>query len=299
MKLSDLDLFIRTADNGNITSAARELDISPAAASAALKRLELQLGCSLFIRSTRKLRLTSAGERYLPHCRRALAELMDAKQALAQDKTQLSGVLKISVSSDFGRNLLLPWLDEFMAQHPLLSISLNASDTLSDFYHDRVDVALRYGKPDDSSLVAFPICETERIICASPLYIERHGLPERPEDLVDHNCLLYLLGNRTYDLWSFTHNQEAMKIRVQGNRICNDADLVHRWAVSGQGIALKSRLDMALDLRAGKIIELLPGYATEPANLWLICPNRNQITPAVLKFRDMLRQRCKTLLNAS
>lgn len=296
MKSEDLDLFVRTADSGNITAAARELDISPAAASAAIKRLEQQIDNSLFIRSTRKLRLTSAGERFLPHCRRILTELIDAKQTLAQDKSQLSGSLKISVSSDFGRNLLLPWLDELMQQHPLLSISLNASDSLSDFYHDRVDIALRYGKPEDSSLVAFPICESDRVVCASPSYIERFGQPKHPDDLTEHNCLLYLLGDRTYDLWSFKDKQELMRIRVQGNRICNDADLVHRWAVSGQGIAFKSRLDMAEDLQAGNVIELLPEYSAEPANLWLICPSRKQVTPAVLIFRDMLRQRCKALL---
>ncbi len=298
MKLEDLDLFVRTADSGNITAAARDLDISPAAASAAIKRLEQQVDNSLFIRSTRKLRLTAAGERFLPHCRRVLAELIEATQALAQDKTQLSGALKISVSSDFGRNLLLPWLDDFMQQHPLISISLNASDSLSDFYRDRVDIALRYGKPEDSSLVAFPICETQRVLCAAPEYLARYGTPEHPKALAEHNCLLYLVGERTYDVWSFSHQQESMKIRVQGNRICNDADLVHRWAVSGQGIAFKSRLDMVQDLQAGNVIELLAEYSTEPANLWLICPNRKQVTPAVLMFRDMLRQRCKALLES-
>ncbi|WP_293268026.1 LysR family transcriptional regulator [Neptunomonas sp.] len=296
MKLSDLDLFIRTADSGNITAAARELDISPAAASAALKRLEQQLDTNLFIRTTRKLRLTEAGERYLPHCRRALCELKEAQQALEQDKTQLTGALRISVSSDFGRNALLPWLDEFMQLHPKLSISLDASDSVSDFYHDRVDIALRYGKPEDSSLIAFPICESDRVVCASPAYIKKYGTPTHPNDLTEHNCLLYLLGDRTYDLWSFRGDQELMRIRVQGNRICNDADLVHRWAISGQGIAFKSRLDMAEDLYAGRVVELMPEFSTEPANLWLICPNRKQVTPAVIMFRDMLRQRCKTLL---
>jgi DNA-binding transcriptional LysR family regulator len=296
MKLSDLDLFIRTADSGNITAAARELDISPATASAALKRLEQQLDTNLFIRSTRKLRLTEAGERYLPHCRRALSELKEAQQALEQDKTQLNGALRISVSSDFGRNVLLPWLDDFMQQHPQLSISLNASDSLSDFYHDRVDIALRYGQPEDSSLIAFPICESDRVVCASPAYVERHGQPRHPNDLAEHNCLLYLLGDRTYDLWTFRDDQDLMRVRVQGNRICNDADLVHRWAVSGQGIAFKSRLDMAEDLQAGRVVELMQGYSTEAAKLWLVCPSRKQVTPAVIMFRDMLRQRCKALL---
>ena len=298
MNTADLELFIRVADSGNITSAALELGISPATASAALKRLEQQLDNTLFVRSTRKLRLTDAGERYLPYCRRVIHELSEAQQALNDEKNEISGTLRLSVSSDFGRNLLLPWLDEFLADHPKLQVSLLAGDSLSDFYHDRIDMAVRYGKPEDSSLVAFPICETQRVLCASPDYLNYKGTPQHPRDLADHNCLLYFLGDRAYDQWSFKdHAGETYKINVRGDRICNDADFVHRWAVTGKGIALKSRLDMIHDLNKGRVVTLLDNFQTEAVQLWLVCPSRKQVTPAVILFREMLRKHCQALLN--
>ena len=168
MLLNDLALFVRVADCGNISAAAAEMDISAASASAALKRLEKQLDTSLFIRTTRSLRLTVQGERYLIHCRRALSDLALGEQAIASDKGKFSGTLSVSVSSDFGRNLFLPWLDEFLADFPQLQLRLHIGDNITSFYHDKIDVAVRYGKPQDSNQVAFTICRVERILCAAP-----------------------------------------------------------------------------------------------------------------------------------
>ncbi len=145
MNTSDLELFIRTADCGNITAAAGQLDTSPAAASAALKRLEKQLGVELFIRSTRQLRITAEGERFLLHCRQAIDSLEYAKASIAEMQGEIAGEIRMSVSSDLGRNLVLPWLDDVMDDNPQLSVQLSIGDSLADFYMDRVDVALRYG----------------------------------------------------------------------------------------------------------------------------------------------------------
>lgn len=294
MNLSDLALFLRITECGNITTAAQELDMSSAKASAALKRLEAQLGCALFIRTTRKLRLTAAGERFLPHCQDALNTLQTGISQLGHDDV-LSGNLTLSLPSDLGRNLLLPWLDHFLAEHPALSVRLEVGDHLADFYHDRIDLAIRYGKPDDSSLVAFPLCTTRRVICASPDYLRKAGTPQHPQDLQQHNCLLYLLGERTHDLWHFNTQDETIRVRVHGNRICNDADLVRRWAIAGQGIALKSALDLTEDLKAGRLHLVLTDFTTEPLHLWLVCPSRSQVSPAVRLMRESLRAYCQQL----
>ncbi|MGF1716872.1 LysR family transcriptional regulator [Photobacterium chitinilyticum] len=304
MNTSDLELFIRTADCGNITAAAGQLDTSPAAASAALKRLEKQLGVELFIRSTRQLRITAEGERFLLHCRQAIDSLEYAKASIAEMQGEIAGEIRMSVSSDLGRNLVLPWLDDVMDDNPQLSVQLSIGDSLADFYMDRVDVALRYGQPEDSSMVAFQLATVERIVCASPEYLERHGAPQTPEELLQHNCLLYRLGDQIYSHWEFikkpTESSEELvqKIKVNSNRLCNDGDIVRRWAVAGKGIALKSRLDMSVDLKAGRVIELMPDYRVKPTSLWLICPSRKQVTPAVLLLRDMLREKCETLIGS-
>lgn len=297
MNTNDLTLFVRTADSSNITTAANQLGITPAAASAALKRLEKQLEVPLFIRSTRQLRITSEGERFLLYCRQALNALDEGKATLDSLRGKIAGEVRFSVSSDLGRNIVLPWLDEAMEQHPELSLQLDVGDNLSDFYMDRVDVALRYGEPRDSSLVAFQIASVNRVAFASPEYLQKHGSPERPEELRQHNCLLYRLGSRAYNVWEFQHEKDRFKVQVQGNRETNDADIVRRWAIAGQGIGYKSVLDIHRDLQSGAVVKLLEDYRSPPVGVWLICPSRKQVTPAVLMLRDMLRERCAEVLD--
>lgn len=140
LRIDDLQLFVRTADSGSLSAAARGLDVSPAVASAALKRLEASLGARLFVRSTRSLRLTAEGEAYLLHARAALASLHEGAQALAGGREAISGVLQLSAPSDFGRNVLLPWLDEFQASHPQLQVRLLLGDGLTDLFRQPVDL---------------------------------------------------------------------------------------------------------------------------------------------------------------
>ena len=190
LRFEDLRIFVAAADHGSFSAAARELDLTPAVASAALKRLELTLETRLFVRSTRSLRLTSDGERYLEYARAALSTLQAGQNALARDKTAISGTLSVSIPSDLGRNVLLPWLDEFQLRHPRVSFHVRISDRLADLYRQPVDIALRYGTPNDSSLVALPLGEhNRRVVCASPAYFARHGMPQAPADLRRHNCL--------------------------------------------------------------------------------------------------------------
>ena len=296
MNIADLQLFIRTADTGSITASANQLGTTPAAASAALKRLEKQLETQLFIRSTRQLRITAEGERFLVYCRQALAQLEEGKASLQAMRGRIAGELRMSVPSDLGRNFILPWLDEAMAQHPGLSLQLSISDALSDFYLDRVDVALRYGELEDSSAVAFQIAVVERIIFASPDYISQHGAPTHPNELKQHNCLLYRLGKRVFNHWGLSGKGEQHQVMVRGDRESNDAEVVRRWALAGKGVGFKSSLDLSADLQSGRLIRLLPDYQSEPVGLWLICPSRKQVTPAVLMLRDLLRQHCAEAL---
>lgn len=296
MNTADLALFIRTADSGNITAAASQLGITPAAASAALKRLEKQLEVQLFIRSTRQLRITAEGERFLLYCRQALDALDEGKASLTAMRGKIAGEVRLSVSSDLGRNIVLPWLDEAMDTHPGLSLNLSVGDSLSDFYLDRVDLALRYGEPEDSSMVAFHIASVERIAFASPDYLRQAGTPQHPDALRQHNCLLYRIGSRAYNSWTFADDAGQYKVQVRGNRESNDADIVRRWAVAGKGIAYKSSLDISADLRSGTVVRLLPEYQCKPLNVWLICPSRKQVTPATLMLRDMLREKCAEAL---
>ena len=297
LRIDDLQLFVRTADSGSLSAAARGLDVSPAVASAALKRLEASLGARLFVRSTRSLRLTAEGEAYLLHARAALASLHEGAQALAGGREAISGVLQLSAPSDFGRNVLLPWLDEFQASHPQLQLRLLLGDGLTDLFRQPVDLVLRYGAPEDSSLVALPVAgENRRVLCASPAYLQRHGAPQRLDELAAHNCLRFMLAGRVHDRWCFQAERRALTVQVSGDRISDDADVVRRWALAGLGLAYKSWLDIADDVAAGRLQVLLPELGGEPAPLNLLCAHRAQLSQPVRLLREHLQQRCAELL---
>ena len=291
LRLDDISVFVSTADHGSLSAAARVLDISPAMASASLKRLEEQLQLRLFARTTRSLRLTDEGEHYLRHAREALRLLREGHATLMQGKETLTGTLKIAMPSDVGRNVLLPWLDKFQAQYPGVSYQLSVSDRVVDMARHPVDIAIRYGRLDDSSLIAMPIAaDNRRVLVAAPDYVRQHGRLNALEDLRRHNCLRFALDDVIYDRWTFMPREdEPFVVQVSGNRCCDDAELVRRWAVAGLGIAYKSRLDVTADLKAGRLQVLLPEIAGEEVPLHLVCMHRSQVTPLVIQLRDFLR----------
>ena len=298
LRLDDLQVFVRTADRGSLSACARELGISPALASAAVKRLEGELGLRLFVRTTRSLSLTAEGTQYIEPAREALRLLRAGGDALAAGKDSFGGTLKIAMPSDLGRNLLLGWLDAFQRRHPKLHYQLSVSDRLADMVRQQVDVAIRYGEQDDSSLVAMPIASAnDRVLVASPAYLREHGPVLSLDDLQRHNCLRFALEDGLHDRWTFYRlpQREQVSVQVSGNRSADDAELVRRWAVAGLGVAYKSRLDLHEDLAAGRLQALLPEVAGEAAPLHLVCMHRAQVTPVVLQLRDFLREQCSLL----
>ncbi|MGE8500174.1 MAG: LysR family transcriptional regulator [Pseudomonas sp.] len=297
LRFDDLQVFVRTADVGSLSAAARLLDISPAVASAALKRLESQLETRVFARSTRSLRLTPEGELFLVHARQALNSLEDGRQQLAGSKSAISGLLQLSAPSDFGRNTLLPWLDEFQRVHAHLHLRLLLGDRVTDLFREPVDIALRYGAPEDSSLVALPVAASNRrVLCASPDYLARRGEPQSVEELAEHNCLLYMLGGRVHERWHFQFGKREASLTVSGDRVSDDADVVRRWAVAGTGLVYKSWLDVAADVGAGRLKVVLRQWQGEATPLNLICAHRAQLSKPVHLLREFVQARCAELL---
>ena len=308
MLLEDLQVVLNVAEFRSITAAAANLDMRTATASAALKRVERALGVELFIRTTRQLRLSSAGERYIPQCEQALLMLDQAKHNIKEDLDSVDGELRIALSSDLGRNLVIPWLDDFVQTYPNVSLKLNISDSNIDFYRDSVDIALRYGFPDDASLYGFKICNVPGLLCATQEYLDKNGTPKHPHDLLSHNGLFYQLHDITHDVWTFSQSKsegrgvgrnrrteeskgEEYKVKMSGNRASNDGDLVRRWCVAGKGLAVKSCLDMSSDLLSGKVVNVMSEFKPRTTELWLVCPSRQSITPAVRLLRDAVRDK--------
>ena len=297
--LQDLETFVATAEQGSLSSAARLLDTSPAVASASLKRLETDLGAALFIRSTRSMRLTLAGERLLARSKALLDGLREAEDEVMAGQDAIEGQLQISMPSDFGRHVVLPWLNDFQARYPGVKLRLQLTDRLANIYREPVDIALRFGVPPESSMVALPLLEeNRRVLCASPAYLARHGVPASPRELENHNCLCFMLDETVNDRWRFRKGEEEIEVAVQGDRLADDSEVVRRWALAGLGICYRSRIDVHADLAGGRLRLILPDWEGVNAPLTMLVANRKQVSPAVRVLREFLVSRCKALLGA-
>ncbi len=293
--VADLRVLVETARRGSLTAASRELNVTPAAASAMLKRLEALLGARLFERSTRAMRLTVEGQMLLEYATRALELLEEGEAQLVDTGARLIGTLRVSVPSDLTRSVLLPWFDEFLALNLGVQLALSVSDRPADVMRDSVDLALRYGDLVDSRLVARPLASTRRVLCASPAYIARRGAPRVPEDLVKHNCLTFHLNGRRYVSWRFERGGEWTEVRIGGDRGADDAALAHQWALAGVGLTYKSELDLVHDLANGTLVRLLPEWEGERYPLNAILPSNRFLPARVRALVDFLAAKFEEL----
>lgn len=278
--LSDIEVFIASAEGGQLAHAARVLGITPAGASAALKRLEAVLGVKLMLRTTRKLRLSQDGERYLPHARAALAALREGRLALASEREEVGGLLRLTAPADFGRNRLMERLLAFARRHPAVRFQVKLDDAISDFFTAPVDVALRYGALGDARLVALPLAHLPRGLCAAPDYLAARGVPAHPHELRDHVTLCYMQQQRAVDRWPLRRGDDAVTVELDPRWVFNDAEMVRRCAVRGLGIAYRILDDVADDLAAGRLVRVLPEWTGEPVTLSLVYPDR-ALSPAL------------------
>jgi len=289
--IDDLRVLLQTARGGTLTAAARTLGITPAAASATLKRLEAQLGTRLFERSTRAMRLTSQGQILLDYAVRAFELLDEGESQVDADRATLVGTLRVAAPSDLTRNLLLPLFDEFMGANPGLQLRLSVGDRLLDVLRDEVDVAIRYGTLADSRLVARTLAVARPVLSASPGYLRRHPAPQTPQDLVQHNCITFDRGGRRHRAWRFCRDGQWTEVRVDGDRSVDDASLAREWAIAGFGLILKSEIDQRRDLDSGALVPLLTDWETEPYPLHALLPSGRFVPNRVRALVDFLAAR--------
>jgi len=292
MKIADLQVLLKVAELQSITAAANQLDMSSSAASVSIKRIEKALNAQIFVRTTRQIRLTSEGERYLPLCQQALQLLQQGQVLIHEELQSISGEVRMAVSSEMGRNLIRVLLNNIMDKYSEVTLRLQVSDSRADFYRDGVDVALRAITKDaakELNLYGFKICNIPHVLCASPSYITKHGEPLTPDDLLNHNALLYKLYEVVHDGWDLYNDDQKFKIKMNSDRAVNDGDIVRRWCIDGTGIAKKSAIDVAQDLLSGRLQRLMADYKVPLTEMWLVLPSRQLITPAVRLIRDELK----------
>lgn len=293
--LQDLELFLRVAETSNMSEAARQLNITNAAVSAGIKRLELALGVSLLERTTRSLHLSGAGESLIPYVQHALGALDDAESELRNLQTAVAGEISIGLPSDVGRHLLLGILDDFQQQYPRVSLRLNFSDMMQDLYREGLDLVIRYGDLRDSSLIARKLCDNRRLLAAAPSYVAKMPPLDRLEDLVHHNCLYFYRNDRPYNQWLFYRDDLVVEIPIQGNRNANDGEVVRRWGLAGHGIIYKSAMDVRDDIAQGRLVTLLDGkYQGQSTPLYAVYKERKyqpfRLTTLLVHLEKKLQQ---------
>ncbi|QFU21196.1 LysR family transcriptional regulator [Shewanella eurypsychrophilus] len=289
--LKDLHLAIRIADLQSISAAGRELGMTPAAASAALQRLEKLINCQLFSRSTRSMTLTQEGQVFIETGRKALELLEGANTALADNRGELKGEIRIALPSDLGRNLIRGWLDDFANQAPDLTLTLLFGDHMSDLINQNLHLALRYGQLEDSNLKRRQLAMTHRVAIASPDYLAKSGIPKHPNELNQHQILLLNRGGKPWNKWRFSHKGESYDTHVRANKISNDGAVIRDWALAGEGIAYKSWLDVAADVHQGRLVLLFPDQLAEKIPLQLVYLQSDYPTLKIRKTIDFIIKR--------
>lgn len=276
-QLADLSLFLGVLDAGSISAAARRSGLSVAVASQRLKRLERQLGVRLFHRTTRRLEPTSEGAWLAEQGRAPIEAIASLTDNLRQAGSEISGILRVSVSASFGRLHLAPLLPRFLAQHPRLSLDVDFSDQVVDLVASGMDLAIRIGALSSSSLVARRLATDRRVLCASPDYLRRRGVPQTPDDLAAHDCLLLRGGPAPKGTWRLADGKGGhLSVRVKGRFEANLGDALREAALAGLGIAQHSTWHVCDDLRAGRLALVLPEHPPPDAGIHAVTPQRRK-----------------------
>lgn len=254
----ELEVFAATVQRGSFSAAGRALGLTPSAVSRTIDRIEARLGVRLMLRTTRLLTLTAEGQSYLGAARRILADLDDAEREIA-DQGAPRGRLRVSAALAHGRQCIVPLLGEFAALYPHILVDISLTDAIADIYGGQADVAIRFGVLADSPLTARRVGHTGRTIVASPEYLARHGTPQVPEDLHDHNCLNFNF-RRTEPVWPFRKDGRDYALTVHGNIEANNGETLGQLAIEGIGITRVGNFSVAEDLAAGRLVPVLEAF---------------------------------------
>lgn len=287
--LNELRTFQQILANGSLSGAAREMNVTLAVVSKRLAALERRVGQRLIHRTTRKLTATDDGLALLPYVDRVLEELASAEVHLASGEVEPRGVLRVSSTVTLGRTHVAPVAAELTSRYPRLEIELRIEDRLFDLVEDRIDIAIHLGMLPDNSYVMRKLADNQRILVASPAYLERHGTPTTPEDLHEHTCLRWHDGKIPWLLQG--PNGEVAEIETCSRLRSNSGDVIQAWARSGRGIMLKSRVDLIEDLATGKLEQVLPAWQGSDAPICALMPSRRHLNVRAQVFLDALARR--------
>lgn len=274
-RLSDMAVFARVVECRSFTQAGLALDMSKGAVSKAISRLEQHLKVRLLQRSTRQLSLTAEGQAFFAYCQQVVQQADHAEHHLSELRDEPTGLIRLSSPVTFGTMVLAPLFADLHRQYPLLQIELNLDDNLVDLIADQFDLAVRFGKLADSSLIARALPGLPIVLVASPGYLQQHGTPAHPNELVQHSCLTF--GSLAERTWRFEHQGGAIDVLVDGPLRCNSNRAMLHAALADLGILFVSRYQVEQELASGALLELLPDFMPKPPPFHLVYPHRQHM----------------------
>ena len=289
-RFEEMQAFVRTAEAQSFTAAAQRLGLSKSIVSQRVADLEARLGVRLINRTTRRLSLTEAGAGFLTGAERALSETVEAEERATRHGTELRGSLRIAAPLSFALMHLQPAIFEFMTAHPSLEVHIDLDDRHLDLIGGGWDMALRIGRLPDSSLIARRLAPSLTVCCATQDYLDRHGTPMRPEDLEQHECVLYSGASRP-DSWPFLIDGEWVPINVRGRLITNNGDLLLGAVQAGHGIAILPSFLVGCPIAQGKLVRVLADWPTKEGAIHAVYPPTRHLAARVRLFTDFLADR--------
>lgn len=290
---SSVEIFVRVVATGSFTSAATALGISRSQASRGVQTLEDRLGARLLHRTTRSVALTDAGAAFYERASRLLGDLDEAEALVTNLQAEPRGTLRVSVPMSFGVRYLAPAFAAFLRGHPDLTIEASYTDRRVDLLEEGVDLAVRVGLLEDSSLIARRLAPTTRRVVASPAYLAARGTPTRPEELRDHSALLYTLQT-SGPTWLFQGPEGEVGVRVTGRLVTNSGEALLEAARAGLGLAMLPDFLVADDLASGALVSVLDPWAHRGLAIWALYPPGRHLAPKVRRFVDFLAKRFET-----
>jgi DNA-binding transcriptional LysR family regulator len=294
-KLHAMRALVAIADGGSLTRAAAALDSSLPAMVRTLAALERSLGVRLINRTTRRLAFTEEGREYLERCRRVIAEVDDAEAALTARQAEARGTLRITASVLFGRLHVAPLVAEFMAAHQRVRIELMLWDRVVDLLDEGLDLAVRIGALDDSSLVAIPVGDTQRVACASPAYLRAHGAPATPQALRDHSCIGFTSLAPTHE-WDLRRDGRPVRVRIDGAFTTNQVDTAIDACERGLGVGFFLAYQIEARVRSGALRYVLGEFSPPAMPVHLVYPHARLLPSRVRSFLDWIAPRLRARL---
>lgn len=284
-RLQGMRVFVRVAESGGFAGAARALGMSPAAVTRAVAALETAVGARLFIRTTRSVKLTDAGGRYLEDCRRILSEIAEAEAAAAGSTATPTGVLTLTAPVHFGRLYVLPVVTDYLARHPAVSIRALFLDRIVNMIEEGIDVGVRIGHLADSGLSAIRVGSVRRVVCAAPSYLERHGVPETPRDLREH-AVIGTSNSGAVPEWRFGL-ERRIAVAVHSRLTCNTVDAALAAALDGWGIVRLLSYQAAPAVAEGRLRILLSDDEEAPVPIHVVSPEGRRAPAKTRAFVDL------------